>query len=63
MALEHWREQENTKAIIKTQILNYLYDDQTGLPISTYSEPDVKEKTEQVFVYLLESGDPLIHAA
>ena len=41
LALEHWRENQDTRDAVRTSILNYLYDDRTGLPENSYSEDDV----------------------
>jgi type I restriction enzyme, R subunit len=54
LALEHWRERQDTRDAVKTTILNFLYDENTGLPEERYSEQEVTDKTEQVFVFLLE---------
>lgn len=53
LAIEHWRERQDTRSAVRTDILNYLYDENTGLPVSSYSDKEVTERTEQVFAFLL----------
>lgn len=37
-------------------VADRLYDDRTGLPVETYSESDLHEKTEQLFDFFSGSG-------
>ncbi|MYL35561.1 HsdR family type I site-specific deoxyribonuclease [Pontibacillus yanchengensis] len=50
--MSNWREKESTKADIKTFIYNYLYDENTGLPIEQYTPEDVEFKANIVFEHI-----------
>lgn len=54
VVLKYWRESPNTREKVRTEILNYLYSDKTGLPTTSYNDDDVSAKTEQVYVFLLD---------
>lgn len=45
-------EKDATQAQVRTFIYDFLYDDQTGLPDTEYSEDEVKQKSEMVYSYL-----------
>jgi len=47
-----WRDKESIRDGIRLVIHNYLWNDQTGLP-EGYSEEEVQDKTEAVFVHVL----------
>ncbi|MHB8763466.1 MAG: type I restriction enzyme endonuclease domain-containing protein, partial [Deferrisomatales bacterium] len=49
LRIEHWRDRENTRDAVQTAILNFLYSDQTGLPVDSYDEEEVALKTSAVF--------------
>jgi type I restriction enzyme R subunit len=48
-----WKANQATRAQVKTEIYNFLYDENTGLPDPAYSEDEIKAKTEDVFMQLL----------
>ncbi|WP_218197318.1 hypothetical protein, partial [Pseudomonas sp. 2995-1] len=48
----NWREKESTKADVKTFIYNYLYDENTGLPVEQYTPEDVEYKAYVVFEHI-----------
>ncbi|MDQ0257093.1 type I restriction enzyme R subunit [Evansella vedderi] len=50
--MSNWREKESTKADVKTFIYNYLYDENTGLPIEQYTPEDVEYKANVVFEHI-----------
>ncbi len=52
LRIDHWREKEATRDAVRTTIYNYLYSDITGLPLESFSEDDVNEKTEEVFHHI-----------
>ncbi len=50
--LENWRDKEFTKATIKTFIRDYLWSDETGLPVETYDDSDVDNLSNVVFLHV-----------
>ncbi len=48
-----WKANQATRAQVKTEIYNFLYDENTGLPDPAYNEDEIQAKTEEVFVQLL----------
>ncbi len=46
---DQWREKEATRDAVRVAIHDFLWDDETGLPVDDYSEEDVTEKSEEVF--------------
>ena len=53
LKIDHWREKESTRDAVLVSIRNYLYSEETGLPVGSYSEEEVKRKTESVFQHVL----------
>ena len=51
LRINHWRDKEATRDAARLTIQDYLWSEQTGLP-ETYSEEDVRAKTEAVFVHV-----------
>jgi type I restriction enzyme R subunit len=51
LRINHWRDKESTRDSIRLTIQDYLWNEQTGLP-KTYSEEDVRDKTEAVFMHV-----------
>jgi type I restriction enzyme, R subunit len=51
LRIDHWRDREATRDAVHVAIMNFLYSDETGLP-ETYSEEDVRDKTEAIFVHV-----------
>ena len=51
LRIDHWRDKESTRDAVRLTIQDYLWNEQTGLP-ETYSEEDVRDKTEAVFVHV-----------
>jgi len=52
LKIDHWREKEATRDAVRTMIYNFLYSDETGLPVESFTEDDVNEKTEEVFHHI-----------
>ena len=50
---EDWKVTQASKAAVQAKIHDFLYDDKTGLPVGVYSEEEVDEKSEDVFINLL----------
>jgi len=51
LRINHWRDKESIRDAVRLTIQDYLWSEQTGLP-ETYSEEDVRDKTEAVFVHV-----------
>lgn len=52
LQIEGWRERESSRDAVHTTILNFLYSDETGLPLKSYSEEEVKGKTEEIYQHV-----------
>jgi type I restriction enzyme R subunit len=46
---DHWRDKESSRDAVHTAILDFLYGDETGLPVEKYTYEDVKAKTDIVY--------------
>ena len=51
LRVNHWRDKESTRDAVRLTIQDYLWNEETGLPVA-YSEADVRDKTEAVFVHV-----------
>jgi len=51
LRINHWRDKESTRDAVRLTIHDYLWSEDTGLP-ETYSETEVRDKTEAVFVHV-----------
>lgn len=49
LRIDQWRDKEATRDAVKGSIHDYLYGDEKGLPITCYSEEEVKERADNVF--------------
>lgn len=47
--IDHWRDKESTRDAVRITIRDYLWSDDTGLPVEAYTEEGVHEKAEDVF--------------
>jgi type I restriction enzyme R subunit len=52
LRIDHWREKESSRDAVHTAILDFLWNDETGLPVDSYTEDDVQSKTEEVFRHI-----------
>jgi type I restriction enzyme R subunit len=52
LKIDRWLDKESSRAEVKTTIHNFLYSDDTGLPVDLYTEEEVEEKTEEVFRHI-----------
>ena len=59
--VDQWREKERTRAAVKLEIYNFLYDDHTGLPVESYTPEEVEEKTELVFGHIVMQYEDAMH--
>ena len=53
--LEHWRETRQTQAQVKRMIHDYLYSDETGLPVDDYTPDDVSTLAEVIYLHVYET--------
>ena len=52
LRVDQWREKEATRSAVQVAIHDFLYDDATGLPATTYSEDDVTACSDAVFAHV-----------
>jgi type I restriction enzyme R subunit len=49
LKVDHWRDKEATRDAVRIAIRDFLWSDQTGLPVDFYTEDDVDAKSEDIF--------------
>jgi type I restriction enzyme R subunit len=49
LKVDHWRDKESTRDAVRVVIRDFLWSDDTGLPIQSYSEAEVNSKSEDAF--------------
>jgi type I restriction enzyme R subunit len=49
LRIDHWRDKESSRDAVRVAIRDFLWSEETGLPVDNYSEDDVDTKTEDVF--------------
>jgi len=49
LKVDHWRDKESTRDAVRVAIRDFLWRDDTGLPIQTYNEAEVSSKSEEAF--------------
>ncbi len=52
LRVDHWREKEATRDAVRIAIRDFLWSDETGLPVDAYDENEVNVKAEEVFVHV-----------
>ena len=65
LKIDNWRAKQATRDAVRTEILNFLYDERTGLPTICYSDDEVNQKAEQVYIRvyrLFDESRPLPYA-
>ncbi len=50
--IDHWKEGESTRDAVRLEIKDFLWQDETGLPVDVYNEEEVKTKAENVFLHI-----------
>lgn len=50
--LDHWKDKRQTQAQVRQLIFNHLYSDETGLPVDAYTEEEVTQLAEVVFLHV-----------
>jgi len=49
LRVDQWRDKETTRDAVHLAIRDFLWDEETGLPVDLYTEDDVTQKAEDVF--------------
>ena len=49
LRVDQWREKEATRDAVRLAIHDFLYSDQTGLPVDSYKDTEVRDRAEEVF--------------
>ncbi len=49
LRIDQWRDKESTRDAVRVTIHDFLYSDETGLPVDSYSEEDVDRRSNDVF--------------
>ncbi len=49
LRVDQWRDKEATRDAVRVTIRDFLWSDNTGLPVARYSESDVSVRSEEVF--------------
>ena len=49
LRIDHWQEKESTRDAVRAEIRNFLWSDDTGLPVECYTEAEVQERAEEIF--------------
>ena len=52
LRIDHWRDKESTRDAVRVTIRDYLWSDDTGLPVDAYTGDDVDEKAKEVFRHI-----------
>ena len=52
LKIDHWRDKEATRDAVRVTIWNFLLNEDTGLPVDSYSDDEVKLKSEAVFQHV-----------
>ena len=49
LRIDHWRDKEATRDAVQLAIHDFLWSDTTGLPVDSYTDDDVEEKTDDIY--------------
>ncbi len=52
LRIDQWRDKESTRDAVRVAIQNFLWSDQTGLPVASYTEDDVQARSNDVFQHV-----------
>ena len=67
--MDQWREKEATRDAVRQAIHDFLWSEDTGLPVDCFAEKDVEVKAEEVFRHIYRAYPTLpspylnVHAA
>lgn len=49
LRIDQWRDKESTRDAVRIAIRDFLWSDDTGLPVDCYMEVDMQTRSENVF--------------
>jgi type I restriction enzyme R subunit len=49
LRVDHWRDKEATRDAVRLAIKDFLWSDETGLPVDKYEEVEVQDRAEEVY--------------
>ena len=49
LRIENWREKESTRDAVRQNIYDFLFDENSGLPVDSYNEDEIMCLTQNVF--------------
>lgn len=49
LRITHWQDKEATRDAVRQAILDFLWNDSTGLPVDKYSENEVQSRADEVY--------------
>jgi len=49
LRVDHWRDKEATRDAVRMAIRDFLWSDETGLPLEHHDEDEVQNRAEEVF--------------
>jgi type I restriction enzyme, R subunit len=52
LKVENWREKEATRDAVRQSIFDYLYDENTGLPVDSYETDEIQHMADDVFGHI-----------
>jgi type I restriction enzyme R subunit len=52
LRVDHWRDKEATRDAVRITIRDFLWSEETGLPVDSYDEVEVNNKADDVFVHV-----------
>ena len=52
LRVDHWRDKEATRDAVRQAIHDYLWSEDTGLPVSQYSDEDVQLRADDVYRHI-----------
>lgn len=52
LKIDNWREKEATRDAVRLAIRDFLWSEQTGLPVDAYDDREVEQKTEAVYTHV-----------
>jgi len=55
LQIDHWRDKEATRDSVRLVIRDYLWSDETGLPVDSFTEDEVKSISKEVFQHIFRS--------
>ncbi|TVK95872.1 DEAD/DEAH box helicase [Shewanella algae] len=52
LKVANWQQKESSRDAVKQQIFDFLYDENTGLPIEQYAEDEIADITDRIFMHV-----------